>query len=922
MEPEPTLETVVQAVQSLYHSPDPSAKEKASNWLGDFQRSVHAWQIADQLLRLNQNVESSYFAAQTMRTKIQYAFHELPADSHTSLRDSLINHIELLSADISPVIMTQLCLALSDLALQMVLWKNASKDMMQRFGNDPKYLPFLLEVLTVMPEEVNSRTLRLGANRRQELTQDFSQSVTMMISLLSNCLEKTTETRLLTKVFKCLASWFNLGVIPADLIVQSKVIMAPFQVLLNRETTSGLHEAATDCICSALYVAEDLSRHFQLAQALYQGVLLLPEPYHMSVAEEDIDKSINFCRIFTELAESFLEVMIKMPGQGLGSLASLDLLLTCVGHHQYEVAEITFNFWYRLSEQLYKDDNMENNEMFRPYIQRLITALCIHCQMDPDHEGIPDEKDDFGDFRLRVSELIKDVVFLVGSSTCFQQVFQSLAVQGAGASWDITEAALFVMCAVAKNILPNEGEVVPHVVQAIINLPKDAHIAVRYTSTHLIGQLGEWIETHTEYLDPILHFLMAGLQHADLASAAAHSIQSICDVLRNHMKDHFDGLLQITRAIDSFNLSHDAAIGLIKGAAIILTQQPIDKVTDGVRQLVTVQLHHLSQLVKGDGPKDSKDPTVWLDRLSAVFRYANPTINNGQIHPCQPVLLESWPVLSEVMSKYQADERIIERCCRCLRFALRSIGKGAAVMLQPLVSQMVVIYQAHHHSCFLYLGSILVDEFGKESGCVQGLIDMLQAFCGPTFELLHQNGFRNHPDTVDDLFRLAARFLQRCAVPFLQSQVISPLIQCALAGVTLDHRDANASVMKFFRDLVYTATGNEHRDDYEVRKSLVHVIFNQHGEQLMNNLMIAVVFHLPVYMVPEIGDVIYELMLFDRPSVCRWLEVALKALPTETRPGAVNATHKQLTEFHKKVTSAEEQNSVSHALRDFARLFR
>ena len=31
---------------------------------------MYAWEIADQLLRLNVNVETSYFAAQTMRTKV------------------------------------------------------------------------------------------------------------------------------------------------------------------------------------------------------------------------------------------------------------------------------------------------------------------------------------------------------------------------------------------------------------------------------------------------------------------------------------------------------------------------------------------------------------------------------------------------------------------------------------------------------------------------------------------------------------------------------------------------------------------------------------------------------------------------------------------------------------------------------------
>ena len=38
---------------------------------------------------------------------------------------------------------------------------------------------------------------------------------------------------------------------------------------------------------------------------------------------------------------------------------------------------------------------------------------------------------------------------------------------------------------------------------------------------------------------------------------------------------------------------------------------------------------------------------------------------------------------------------------------------------------------------------------------------IFQAFCGPTFKILEEhNGLRNHPDTVDDLFRLCLRWLK------------------------------------------------------------------------------------------------------------------------------------------------------------------
>lgn len=72
---------------------------------------------------------------------------------------------------------------------------------------------------------------------------------------------------------------------------------------------------------------------------------------------------------------------------------------------------------------------------------------------------------------------------------------------------------------------------------------------------------------------------------------------------------------------------------------------------------------------------------------------------------------------------------------------------------------MVQIYSTHPHSCLLYLGSILVDEYGSEEQCQAGLLQMLSAFVTPTFALLNQpQGFRNHPDTVDDFFRLCARY--------------------------------------------------------------------------------------------------------------------------------------------------------------------
>lgn len=120
----------------------------------------------------------------------------------------------------------------------------------------------------------------------------------------------------------------------------------------------------------------------------------------------------------------------------------------------------------------------------------------------------------------------------------------------------------------------------------------------------------------------------------------------------------------------------------------------------------------------------------------------------------------------------------------------------------------------------------------------------------------------------------------------------------------------------------------QHEEDFELRKQLIGQAMEQHGQQLVAQLMNSCCFCLPPYTLPDVAEVLWEVMVFDRPvsmqsrsaalacpqvappthrtcrpqTFCRWLESALKGLPKETSGGAVTVTHKQLTDFHKQVT--------------------
>ena len=167
----------------------------------------------------------------------------------------------------------------------------------------------------------------------------------------------------------------------------------------------------------------------------------------------------------------------------------------------------------------------------------------------------------------------------------------------------------------------------------------------------------------------------------------SQALDAICQSCRDHIEQHFDGLMQITASLDSFSISNEAVVGLLKGVASILGRLPRSRIKDDMRQLCLLQITSLGKLIEVGNidecmcvcvsicsnetmsfivsfivlfytcfifglvvfrcqdnippEKNTKnDPVVWLDRLAAIFRNVNPTVQNGEQHPCQEVVME------------------------------------------------------------------------------------------------------------------------------------------------------------------------------------------------------------------------------------------------------------------------------------------
>ena len=95
-----------------------------------------------------------------------------------------------------------------------------------------------------------------------------------------------------------------------------------------------------------------------------------------------------------------------------------------------------------------------------------------------------------------------------------------------------------------------------------------------------------------------MNFLLSCLHQAELASASAGAIQNISTACKDHMAVHFYGLFELVMNIDSFSLTNEAAIGLLKACSVILTKMPHEDLQESMKKITMLQIHHLSIILE------------------------------------------------------------------------------------------------------------------------------------------------------------------------------------------------------------------------------------------------------------------------------------------------------------------------------------
>ncbi|GLC47401.1 hypothetical protein PLESTB_001959900 [Pleodorina starrii] len=404
------------ALNALYHHDDAKVKDEADRWLEQWQQSVEAWSVADGVLHdPSSSMEAQYFCAQTLRTKVQRDFEELPPDAVDSLRESLLQLLIRFSKGAPPV-RTQLCLGLAALAVHVPSERWGDGGVVRwfalKFSPLPPdlALPCMLELLTVLPQEVHSYKIAVRPERRRAFSGELQANTGAAFEILTSCLSQPGE-RTRTQVLEAFGSWLKLnegrplpsiaaaaaaaapgsgGEDAAAVLARHPLVAASLEGL---QTTGETFHAAVDAICEVIWTTVDFNNPnngeagggspggggggngppalaqaaLPLVQVIVPAIMGLRGRFAVAARrreaetgrgstgagegefDDDEDSSKGMARLFCEVGEAYLVLIVSAVAE---VRAPVEALLEVAAYPDFGICSMSFNFWHRLSRQL------------------------------------------------------------------------------------------------------------------------------------------------------------------------------------------------------------------------------------------------------------------------------------------------------------------------------------------------------------------------------------------------------------------------------------------------------------------------------------------------------------------------------------------------------------------------------------------
>nr|CAB3494419.1 unnamed protein product [Digitaria exilis] len=799
-------ETVKQALAALYHHPDDGIRTAADQWLQEFQHTLDAWQVADSLLHdESSNLETLIFCSQTLRSKVQRDFEELPSEAFRSLQDSLYVLLKKFNKG-PPKVRTQICIAIAALAVHVPVEDWGAGGIVNWLSDEmkahPEFIPGFLELLIVLPQETSSYKIAARPERRRQFESDLCSSANVAINLLTACM---AIDQLKEQVLEGFSSWLRFchGISASELASHPLVHMA-----LSSLNSDQFLEAAVNVTSELIHATVShgsgtTAEQMPLIQILVPHIMGLKEQLKDPSKDEEDVKAI--ARLFADMGESYVDLIATGSDD---SIQIVNALLEVTSHMEFDISSMTFNFWHRLKRNLIKRETYvsygsevaieaERNrrlQIFRPRFETLVSQVSSRVEYPEDYHTFSEEdRRDFRHVRYAVSDVLLDATDVLGGDSTLRVLSTKLA------------QVVMVIC-------PSSNPTI-----LCLSLPGGVPLALSYVTASMPSS--PRVVAANRYI-----FTMQIAQKSLIFVWFLFYCLILC-YCRRKFAGSLDGLFQIYHiaisGVGGYKVSSEDSLHLVEALSVVITTLPPESARTALELICQPVINPLQELIQqGDQVLQqvpARQLTVHIDRLSSIFRW------------------RAW------------DTRTMESICRSCKFAVRTCGRTMGMTIGAMLEEIQTLYQQHKQSCFLYLSSEVIKDFTAR------------------------------PDIADDCYLLASRCIRYCPNLFVPTEMFQRLIDCAMAGITIQHREACKSILSFLSDVI-DLTNSPDGENY---REFINTIVLQRGATLTRIMIAAITGALPSGRLEEVSYVLLSLSRAFGENMLNWARESINLIPPQ-----------------------------------------
>ncbi|XP_014491258.1 transportin MOS14 isoform X1 [Vigna radiata var. radiata] len=856
---------VAEAVHVLNHDTQSCNRVAANQWLVQFQQTHAAWDVAtailtaDRHLPLASNFEVEFFAAQILKRKIQNEGYLLQLGVKDALLNALLLAVKRFSTG-PPQLLTQICLALSALVLQVAAYGNPIEQLfysLQNLQSQDDGNIAVLEMLTVLPEEVvdNQRIdSKISSLHKSHYTQELLSHTPMVLEFLLQQSEinfdgSVQQHERNRKILRCLLSWvrhctddslgFCIFSVKAGCFSEISPGTLPAHPLLNFVFNSLQVSLSFDLAIEVL--VELVTKHEGVPQILLCRVQYLKEVLLFpALTRGDMKVIGGLACLLSEIGQAAPSLIVEASAE---ALALTDALLSCVAFssEDWEIADSTLQFWSTLAGYILGiEDGAKSRkhmeDIFSPVFSTLLDSLLLRSQVDDctynDDGRVVDLLDGLIHFRMNLVELLVDICHLLGSTTFMQKVLWKLfiggwACQNLSIPWKEVESKLFALNAVADVIIQDgqsyDFSVVMQLVTMLSIKPSDGlkgFICIVYRSlADVVGSYSKWISAFKENFRSLLLFLAIGISEPLSSNACASALRKVCEdaSVVIYEPSNLEILMWIGEGLEKWNLSLEDEEEVMHAISLVLGSVSNRELKNNLlARLLSSSYEAIGKLVDPEMSLSLKqNPASYtqvlnaasrgLHRIGTVFSHLSISVATEPAtdDSILSLLRVFWPILEKIFgSEHMENGNLSVAACRALSLAVQSSGQHFVTLLPKVMdwlSTNFVLFQSHE--CYIRTASIVIEEFGHLEEYGPLFVTLFERFTHAASVMALTSSYicDQEPDLVEAYTNFASTFIRSCNKDALSAcaSLLEVSIQKAAICCTAMHRGAALAAMSY-----------------------------------------------------------------------------------------------------------------------------